>query len=198
MVEKKKKIILILTLILLSHFCFAGIVVQNSIIPLGYNFYYDEDCFRVDNEKEYSCEFVKELLSLNGGLFWEFNSKNTETPFHFMTGVELGFSRHGFFSFTFPMIFQFTLVKFEKSMIELQANADFGFTHGIKRGIYFFYSPSVDVTFGRKDRKWFYGGVGIGAEGTCRAAHYKDYGNDIYIGATIGLHLFVGVRFPTW
>lgn len=198
MVEKKKKIILILTLIFVSHFCFAGIVVQNSMIPLGYNFNYDEDCFRVDSEKEYSCDFLMELLSINGGFLWEFNSKNTETPFHFMTGVELGFSRHGFFSFTFPMIFQFTLVKFEKSMIELQANADFGFTHGIKRGIYFFYSPSVDVTFGRKDRKWFYGGVGIGAEGTCRAAHYKDYGNDIYIGATIGLHLFIGVRFPTW
>lgn len=194
----KKKILIVLSLCLLSNFCFAGIVVQNGIIPLGYDIRYDENCFRVDNEKEYSCEFVKELLSLNGGLFWEFNSKNTETPFHFMTGIELGFSKHGFFSFTFPMIFQFTLVKFEKTMIELQANADFGFTHGIKRGIYFFYSPSVDVTFGRKDRKWFYGGVGIGAEGTCRAAHYKDYGNDIYIGATIGLHLFVGVRFPTW
>ena len=194
----KKKILIVLSLCLLSNFCFAGIVVQNSMIPLGYNFNYDEDCFRVDNEKEYSCDFLMELLSLNGGFLWEFNSKNTETPFHFMTGVELGFSRHGFFSFTFPMIFQFTLVKFEKTMIELQANADFGFTHGIKRGIYFFYSPSVDVTFGRKDRKWFYGGVGIGAEGTCRAAHYKDYGNDIYIGATIGLHLFIGVRFPTW
>lgn len=198
MVEKKKKIILILTLIFLSHFCFAGIVVQNSMIPLGYNLNYDEDCFRVDNPKEFSCDFLMELLSLNGGFLWEFNSKNTETPFHFMTGVELGFSRHGFFSFTFPMIFQFTLIKFEKTIIELQANADFGFTHGIKRGIYFFYSPSVDVTFGRKDRKWFYGGVGIGAEGTFRAAHYKDYGNDIYIGATIGLHLFIGVRFPTW
>ncbi len=194
----KKKILIVLSLCLLSNFCFAGIVVQNSMIPLGYNFNYDEDCFRVDNEKEYSCDFLMELLSLNGGFLWEFNSKNTETPFHFMTGVELGFSRHGFFSFTFPMIFQFTLVKFEKTMLELQANADFGFTHGIKRGIYFFYSPSVDVTFGRKDRKWFYGGVGIGAEGTCSAAHYKDYGNDIYIGASIGLHAFVGVRFPTW
>ena len=124
MVEKKKKIILILILIFVSHFFFAGIVVQNSMIPLGYNFNYDEDCFRVDNEKEYSCDFLMELLSVNGGFLWEFNSKNTETPFHFMTRVELGFSRHGFFSFTFPMIFQFTLVKFEKSMIELQANAD--------------------------------------------------------------------------
>ena len=74
MVEKKKKVILILTLILLSHFCFAGIVVQNSIIPFGYNLNYDEDCFRVDNPKEFSCDFLMELLSLNGGFLWEFNS----------------------------------------------------------------------------------------------------------------------------
>lgn len=194
----KKKILIVLSLCLLSNFCFAGIVVQNSMIPLGYNFNYDEDCFRVDNEKEYSCDFIMELASLNGSLMWEFNSKNTETPFHFMTGIELGFSHPGFFSMTFPMVFEFTLVKFEKTMIELQVNPNLGIGFGIKGGEYFFYSPSIDVTFGRKDRKWFYGGVGIGAEGTCRAAHYKDYGNDIYIGATIGLHLFIGVRFPTW
>ena len=194
----KKKILIVLSLCLLSNFCFAGIVVQNGIIPLGYDITYDEDCFRVDNEKDFSCDFLMELLSLNGGFLWEFNSKNTETPFHFMTGIELGFSRHGFFSMTFPMVFEFTLVKFEKTMIELQVNPNLGIGFGIKGGEYFFYSPSIDVTFGRKDRKWFYGGVGIGAEGTCRAAYYKDYGNDIYIGATIGLHLFIGVRFPTW
>ena len=198
MVEKKKKIILILTLIFLSHFCFAGIVVQNSIIPFGYNFDYDENCFRVDKEKEFSCEFSNYLLSFNGGLLWEFNSKKTDIPFHFMTGVEIGFSRHGFFSFTFPLIFQFTLLKLEKSIIELQVNVDFGYTHGIKGGVFFFYSPSIDVTFGSKSRKWFYGGVGVGTEGTFSAAHYKDYGNDIDIEATMGLHLFVGVRFPTW
>lgn len=194
----KKKILIVLSLCLLSNFCFAGIVVQNGIIPLGYDIRYDEDCFRVDNPKEFSCDFIMELASLNGSLMWEFNSKNTETPFHFMTGIELGFSHPGFFSMTFPMVFEFTLVKFEKTMIELQVNPNLGIGFGIKGGEYFFYSPSIDVTFGRKDRKWFYGGVGIGAEGTCRAAHYKDYGNDIYIGATIGLHLFIGVRFPTW
>ena len=83
-------------------------------------------------------------------------------------------------------------------MLELQANADFGFTHGIKRGIYFFYSPSIDVTFGRKDRKWLYGGAGLRFGGIFESAHFKGYGKNIYSETVIGLNLFVGVRFPTW
>ena len=59
-------------------------------------------------------------------------------------------------------------------------------------------SPSIDVTFGRKDRKWLYGGAGLKFGGIFESVHYKGYGKNIYSETVIGLNLFVGVRFPTW
>ena len=194
----KKKLIIFMSFLLLNNLCFAGIVVQNGISPLGYDIRYNENCFDVNKPKDLYTEFFTELHSFNGSVMWEFNSKDIEKPFHFMTGAEFSFSTPGLLTFTIPTVFEFTLLNFNKTMIELQLNPNLGIGLGIKGGVYFFYKPSVDVTFGGKDRKWLYGGVGLSAGGIFEAAYYKDYGKNIYFETVIGLNLFVGVRFPTW
>lgn len=194
----KKKLIIFITFLLLSNFCFAGIVVQSGLSPLGYDIRYEEDCFNVTNPKDFSTEFFAAIHSLNSSLMWEFNSNDIEKPFHFMTGAEFSFSTPGLITITIPTIFEFTLLNFNKTMIELQLNPNLGIGFGIKGGVYFFYNPSIDVTFGRKDRKWLYGGAGLKFGGIFESAHFKGYGKNIYSETVIGLNLFVGVRFPTW
>lgn len=194
----KKTIILIMSFFLLNHFCFSGIVVQSDIVPFGYNITYEEDCFDSSNPKNLSHNFLHEITSLNASILWELNSKDIETPFHFMPGLEIGFILPGIFSLSCPMICEFSLVKFDKTMIELHLNPNFGVGLGINNEVCFFYNPSIDFTFGRKDRKWFYGGAGLNIGGFLGAEHFKGYGNRIYNETTIGLHLFAGIRFPSF
>ena len=101
----KKKLIIFITFLLLSNFCFAGIVVQSGLSPLGYDIRYEEDCFNVTNPKDFSTEFLSEIHSLNSSLMWEFNSNDIEKPFHFMTGAEMSFSTPGLITITIPTIF---------------------------------------------------------------------------------------------
>ena len=106
----KKKLIIFITFLLLSNFCFAGIVVQSGLSPLGYDIRYEEDCFNVTNPKDFSTEFLAAIHSLNSSLMWEFNSNDIEKPFHFMTGAEFSFSTPGLITITIPTIFEFTLL----------------------------------------------------------------------------------------
>ena len=194
----KKKLVMLMTSIFLCNCCFAGIVLQaeSAVIGLGINF--SEDCFDTEEPKRFSFIGERPLSSIISNLMWEFNSNDIEKPFHFMTGAELSFSTPGLITITIPTIFEFTLLNFNKTMIELQLNPNLGIGFGIKGGVYFFYNPSIDVTFGRKDRKWLYGGAGLRFGGIFESAHYKGYGKNIYSETVIGLNLFVGVRFPTW
>ena len=126
----------------------------------------------------------------------KYNSNDIEKPFHFMTGAELSFSTPGLITITIPTIFEFTLLNFNKTMIELQLNPNLGIGFGIKGGVYFFYNPSIDVTFGRKDRKWFFGGAGIGFVTSGYSYIYEGYGKQENIFGALGLHVVVGLRFP--
>lgn len=194
----KKKLVILITTIFLCNCCFAGIVLQaeSAVIGLGINF--SEDCFDTEEPKRFSFEGERPLSSIISNLMWEFNSKNTDTNFHFMTGVGVGIAEYGI-SLTFPMVFEFTLARFEKTMLELSFNPNLGIAYGLFCGEFFYFVPSVDLIWGRKDRKWLYGGIGLAATGTYyNAAYYKDFGWQQNFYATIGFHLLFGVKFPSW
>lgn len=193
----KKKIIILITSIFLCNCCFAGIVLQTESVVIGAHINYSNDCFDTDKPKRFSYDVGKPITSIISNLMWEFNSKNTDTNFHFMTGVGVGITEYGI-SLTFPMVFEFTLARFENTMLELSFNPNLGIVYGLFGGENFYFEPSVDLILGRKDRKWFYGGIGLAATGIYNAAYYKDFGWQQNFDATIGIHLLFGVKFPSW
>ena len=91
----KRKIITIIGALLFCNLSFAGIVVQNEVDAIGLSYYPGE-------------YFFTKVEGLDSSLLWEFNQKDTETPFHFMTGLGVGLTSYGL-NFTIPTVFEFSL-----------------------------------------------------------------------------------------
>lgn len=170
----KRKIITIIGAFLVCNLSFAGIVVQNEVDAIGLSYYPDEYSFT-------------KVEGFDSSLLWEFNQKDTETPFHFMTGLGVGLTSYGL-NFTIPTVFEFSLAKFEKTMLELYVNPNLGITCLPTGYVGFYFNPSVDLIISGKNRNWIYGGMGIGASGTTPGC----------IVGTLGLHFIFGVKFPSW
>ena len=104
----KKRFIFIVGF-LLCNFCFGSIVIQNEAL-FGVKSTHYENCFDISDSEKNTIGFTFGALT---NCMWEFGTKNTEIPFHFMTGVCVGMMENSF-SFGVPIVFEFSVAKFDK------------------------------------------------------------------------------------
>lgn len=186
----KKKFIFIVGF-LLCNFCFGSIVIQNEVL-FGVKSTHYENCFDISDSEKNTIDFTFGALT---NCMWEFGTKNTEIPFHFMTGVCVGMMENSF-SFGVPIVFEFSVAKFDKLTMELVFNNNPGIFTMLGGYCNFYYFGSLDLVLSRKDRKWFFGGAGIGFVTSGYSYTYEGYGKQENIFGALGLHVVVGLRFP--
>lgn len=186
----KKKIVFIVG-ILFCNFCFGSIVIQNEFL-FGMKSTHIENCFDVVDP-------VKNATGFSfGGLtncMWEVGTKNIETPFHYKMGVCVGIMENGFI-LGVPFAFEFSIAKFDKLLMELEFKNNPAVWGMLGGSSYFCYFGSLDLVLSRKDRKWFFGGAGVGFALSGYSYTFEGYGKQENLFLALGVHIAVGVRFP--
>lgn len=186
----KKKFIFIIGF-LLCNFCFCSIVIQNEFL-LGVKTTHIENCFNITDPVKNTKGFTFGALT---NCMWEFGTKNTEIPFHFMAGICVGGMENGF-SLGIPFAFEFSVAKFNKMTMELVFKNNPSIWGMLGGYCNFCYFGSLDLVLSRKDRKWFFGGAGLGFVTSGYSYIYEGYGKQENIFGALGLHVVVGLRFP--
>lgn len=191
----KKKIFFIIG-ILCCNFCFGSIVLQNDITGLSWKRSKIENCFDVAHTVKIENSFLP-IAAGSINVLWEFNTKNTETPFHFMTGLSLGGVDIGF-TLSVPFVFEFTIAKFEKTMLEIFSKTNIGAVGTIFGfGDVLYLQSSLDLVWGRKDRKWFFGGFGVTYGTVFNSYTFEGFGKKEEIHSVLGAQVIFGIRFSS-
>jgi len=185
----------LITGIIFACVCFtasAKVFVQADANVCGAFITHRHDCFN-QVQKNY---FDPDFNAFNGcsvASGWEFNSKDTETPFHWFTGFDVGFDYYGF---TFmPVVgLNWTCLNLGSWNMELSATAAAGVTAGIFGDYYFTSQTSLDLIFCKNSRNGLYGGIGLTNLNIPDGRYYKGYGLVYTTAAYLGPRLIAGVR----
>lgn len=188
-----KKIIISLVLTGLCFSAFANIFIQQDVKGVGSFFDIDHDCFDLETPDSFSTNFT----ALAGSCItaaWEFNSKDTEAPVHFFAGFDVGIVYVG--GSLAPVAgLTWDLAKIGNCNLSLMASVEVGGAFALLGGIFLLEQNNLDLIITPKDRRGFFGGIGLTNINMPDLRIYHDYGYTLTNMGYFGGRILAGYRF---
>lgn len=172
---------------------FASIVLKNDFDVIGLSM----DLFVTNQNTNFFAFNFNMPFTFDSMILWEFDSHDIDKDLHYYCGTDMGISLStGIIQLGLAGGLNYKLQETEKNRMELDACLKIDYGEFVETGSFFCFTPTCDIVFMPKGRRWIFGGVGVSYPNLIQGGEVtKNSFNTTKYYTAINLHTTWGVRF---